>query len=259
MQARSCTDGCVDGAASWRRGCRLRFLMLVLLSTAGLSMAQPCPDSRASLLQVRNTINDLGKNDRAPSGADCAYQWASSESLESKPLDTLQIGFWSDAADIQRRAAEKRYAAKRVQDGDDYLDREITLRRRFLQIALKQDLNSTGRDELRRAVVRHLSALAGALARRQQYLEVDKVLANTDASVIDEEAVNVWLQAVWSCAKFDGQKRNLCTQENREQCKEKIEAFLASVGDMRSRRFPPQTRRDIESLKSLSSKGGCLQ
>jgi hypothetical protein len=169
------------------------------------------------------------------------------------------ISFFLEGADVHRRAAEKRYAEKKKAEGDRYIDNEIALRRRFLETALRADLDGKDNEELRRATVRHLSALAGALARRQQYVEVDKVLADTAASVIDGEAVRVWLQAVWSCAKFDGSKGNLCTEENKAQCKEKIELFLSSVDQMKGRSFPPQTQRDIDALRRLTGEGGCLR
>ena len=201
----------------------------------------------------------MGKSDRAPAAADCALRWSSTFQLDADRLrDPNLLSFFQEAADLHRRAYEKRQAAGRAADADKYLADEVVLRRRFLEAVLQSQEVSTD-ESLRRATVRHLSALTGALARRQQFAEVDKVLANADASVIDEAAVNVWLQALWSCAKFDGKSTNLCTPDNQRECRDPVSGFLASVDDMKGRRFPPQTRRDIGRLRTLTTEGGCLK
>lgn len=235
--------------------------LLVALAMAwpGLAIGQSCPEAGASLAVVRQAINGMGKSGRAPAAADCARQWASTMQLDPERLREPQlISFFQEAADLHRRAYEKRRDASRPAEADKYLGEEIALRRRFLEVALRAP-PAAGDETLSRAIVRHLSSLTGALARRQQFEEVDKVLSNAEASVIDEEAVNVWLQALWSCAKFDGRKRNLCTPENQRDCKERIEAFLARIDEMKGRRFPPLTRRDIDGLRSLTGEGGCLR
>jgi len=235
------------------------FLVAIALAWPGVVLAQSCPDAGAGLAAVRQAITDLGKSDRAPAAADCALKWASTMQLEPERLrEPNLIRFFQEAADLHRRAYEKRRDANRLAEADKYLGDEIALRRRFLEAALRAQ--PTAADEpLSRALVRHLSSLAGALGRRQQFEEIDKMLSNTDASVIDEEAVNVWLQALWSCAKFDGKALNLCTSENQRDCKDRIEAFLARIDEMKGRRFPPLTRRDIDRLRSLTGEGGCLR
>ena len=246
-----------------RYGCHRCAVVSLLITLFCLApeeaRAQVCPEAGAILSVVRNTVNDMGKNDRAPAAADCAAKWAAGLTLDPTRLDEpVVLRFFIDAADLHRRAYEKRVAAHRTADADKYLDGEIALRKRFLDAAVQAQSRSSD-DALRVATVRHLSSLAGALARKQQFAEVDKVLANTDASVIDEAAVNVWLQAVWSCAKFDGNSGNLCTPDNRQKCKDKIVGFLSSVDEMKGRRFPPQTARDISKLRSLTAPTGCLR
>lgn len=242
--------------AGWRR---LGHIVVLLSYVTGPVFAQSCPDAGASLVSVKNAISDMGKSGRAPAASDCALAWASGMNLDSRMLsDQGVVGFFTEAADLHRRAAEVRQSAARNADADRYLANEVALRKKFLEVALRAQ-TSPSDDALRRATVQHLSALSGALARRQQYAEVDKVLANTDASVIDEEAVSVWLQAVWSCAKFDGKTSNLCVRENQDVCRDKVAAFLSSVGEMKNRRFPPQTQRDIQKLKKLTAHDGCLR
>lgn len=252
------------GARSSAFPSRTGLLVAAVLAGVGaawptLAPGQSCPEAGTSLSIVRNVINDLGKSDRAPAAADCALRWSSTVQLDADRLRDLNLlSFFQEAADLHRRAYEKRQAAGRTADADKYLGDEIVLRRRFLEAALQSQEVSTD-EALRRATVRHLSALTGALARRQQFAEVDKVLANADASVIDEAAVNVWLQALWSCAKFDGKSTNLCTPDNQRECRDPVSGFLASVDDMKGRRFPPQTRRDIGRLRTLTTEGGCLR
>lgn len=236
-------------------------LVVVVVGVAwpGAASGQSCPEAGASLAAVRQAINGLGKSDRAPAAADCALKWASTMQLEPERLREPQlVSFFQEAADLHRRAYEKRQSAGRPAEADKYLGDEMALRRRFLEVALR---SPPAPDDgfLPRAIVRHLSSLTGALARRQQFEEVDKVLSNTEASVIDEEAVNVWLQALWSCARFDGRKSNLCTPESQRDCKDRIEAFLARVDEMKGRRFQPLTRRDIAGLRELTRDGGCLK
>lgn len=234
-------------------------LAAMSLAWPGAAVGQSCPDAGASLAAVRHAINGLGKSDRAPAAADCALKWASTMQLDPERLrEPHLISFFQEAADLHRRAYEKRRDGGRPAEADKYLGEEIALRRRFLEVALGTQ-PAVGDEALPRAIVRHLSSLTGALARRQQFEEVDKVLSNTEASVIDEEAVNVWLQALWSCARFDGRTRNLCTPENRRDCKDRIEAFLARIDEMKGRRFPPLTRRDIDRLRTLTGADGCLK
>lgn len=234
-------------------------LVAVVAAWPGAAIGQSCPEAGASLATVRQAINGLGKRDRAPAAADCALKWTSTMQLEPDRLrEPHLISFFQEAADLHRRAYEKRQAAGRPAEADKYLGDEIALRRRFIEAALRSP-PAPDDDVLPRAIVRHLSSLAGALARRQQFEEVDKVLSNNEASVIDEEAVNVWLQALWSCAKFDGRKSNLCTPESQRDCKDRIEAFLARVDEMKGRRFQPLTRRDIDGLRKLTGEGGCLK
>ena len=246
----------------WRPALALiarRRLALLACMVPLLAHAQSCPEPGASLVAVRNAINDMGKSDRAPAAAECAWSWAAGMNLEPELLnDQLVVRFFLEASDLHRRAFKKRSAAGRVAEADKYISDEIALRRQFLEAALSPKIMTTD-DALRRATVRHLSSMAGALALRQQFDEVDKVLSNTPASAVDEEAVSVWLQAIWSCAKFDGKTSNLCTPENQAQCRGRISAFLSSVNEMKGRNYLPQTQRELQKLRNLAGEEGCLK
>lgn len=208
---------------------------------------------------VRAAVNDMGKSSRAPAAADCAWRWASTMTIDVEQLgDPDVLKFFQEAADLHRRAYEQRLRTSHKAAADKYLADEILLRRQFLAAALDAS-GDVPNEGLRRHVVKHLSSLAGALALAQQYKEIDKVLANAQATVIDEAAINVWLQALWSCAKFDGTPTNLCTPDNRQACRDTVTYFLSSVDEMKGRRFPPQTVRDIVRLRSLAGEGGCLR
>lgn len=237
----------------------IRVWAALALAAPTLAFSQPCPEAGARLVTVRNAVNDIGKSGRAPAASDCALRWASTLTLDPEKLtDTDLVRFFVEASDLHRRAYEQRLRADLRPAADKYLSDEILLRRKFLEAAL-QSPDTGANPELRKATVRHLSSLAGALALTQQFREIDKVLSKADAMVIDEAAVNVWLQALWSCAKFDGQTSNLCAPDNQLQCKEKVSAFLSSVDDMKGRTFARQTSREIDKLRGLTGSGGCLK
>jgi hypothetical protein len=179
--------------------------------------------------------------------------------LDSDRLgDSTVVNFFLEASDLHRRAYIKRLDAGKTSEANKYLTDEISLRRRFLEAALQAPA-SANNDALRRAIVRQISSLTSALALQQNFAAVDKMLANIEASIIDDAAVSVWLQALWSCARFDGQPTNLCTAANRQECRGPINTFLVSVDDMKGRRFPPQTKREIGRLRDLAGTGGCLK
>ncbi|MPT26452.1 MAG: hypothetical protein E2602_05920 [Achromobacter sp.] len=238
-----------------------RFLFAICTSVlAPMVAAQPCPSGNAALEHVRNVINDLGKNNQAPAAADCGFAWAAGIALDPNSLtEKVLISFFIEAADLHRRAAEKRFSENLENQADKYLINEITLRRRFIEQALKVDSSTSEYSSLRRAIVRHLSSLTGAWARRKQYIEIDDMLSNTQVSVIDTEAVNAWLQAVSSCDKFDGNPNiNLCVVEKRNYCRDRISIFLSSIDEMKWQEFPPRTKKEITGLRRLTTDGGCL-
>ena len=225
----------------------------LVFSTNGY--AQSCPAAGAKLKVVQDAISDFQKNTRAPSGADCAYRWASNH-LFSPSMEKGEIDFFNMAADVQRAAFKKRADEKASGEADDYLDKEINIRRRFLDQALNQ-ADAVGSD-LRRAVVRHISSLVGAMALRRQYEGAAEYMGKrSDLSVIDDEAWNVWLQAVWSCAKWDGKKANVCEPSTRQICKGEISTFLDSVSSIKSRNLSVRTKRDILQLKEVAK--GCFK
>src|SRR5882724_11960942 len=91
--------------------------LLIAILLPSLAIADECPGPETSLTNVRYAVSDFQKNGRAPAGADCAYEWAVNYNLASSKLDTEVLDFFLAAADIQRRAAEKRYEAKLTADG----------------------------------------------------------------------------------------------------------------------------------------------
>lgn len=230
---------------------------LVGLSTAS---AQTCPPSPAALRTVRNAVSDLQNQARAPAGAKCAFDRADNYAFTAATLSQEEIDFFDTAADVQRRASEIR-ASETPPDtamAEKYLDQEIALRRRFLEKALKEPESPSGA-LLRAAVVKHLSSLVNAMAMRRQYQKAAEYLEERPPNVIDDAALKVWLQAVWSCAKWDGTKANICSPAYARQCSDRISNFLDSVAEMKNRNFPRQAKRDIAQLKSYSSTGGCLK
>lgn len=227
---------------------------------ASAVMAEACPDGDASLVQVRNVINDLGKNNQAPAAADCGFAWAENMNFDDVALtDKVLINFFLEAADLNRRAYRKRAAAKLDQSAANYLDNEIALRKQFVEQVLKADPEIQNYQPLRRATTIHLSAMTKAYVDRKKYSEMADYLSRTPTSIIDSEAVRAWLQAVSSCDKFDGDSNiNLCAVENKRVCQKKISAFLSSVDEMTTRTFPPTTGREIAGLRRLTADGGCL-
>jgi hypothetical protein len=222
-----------------------------------MAIADECPGHGASLTAVINAISDFRANDRAPAGADCAYGWAINYPLDPSNLDSTEtLRFLYAAADIERTAAEKRYGEQRKKDGDRYLDHEVELRKNVLKAALVHDSAGSSTKDLNRFYIRNLSYLISALELHRQYDVVAEDLGDQDPAVIDDEALKVWLRAVWSCARWDGQKNNLCP--DRDKCKEKVNVFLDSVNEMKNRRFSPRTKKDIAALKNLAE-NGCLK
>lgn len=240
-------------------GFRIALIMCLALFTS-FAIAQSCPGGGTALAEVRNVVNDLGKKNLSPAAADCGYAWALGVKLDQETMmETTVIRFFIEVSDLHRRAAEKRFSEGHDSVADGYLSREISLRRRFVEQALKMDAEINDSLPLRRATVKHISALTGAMALRKQYAEIDKMLSNIRSGVVDTEAVNAWLQAISSCDKFDGNPDiNLCVVEKKHECRAKISVFLSSVDEMKSIEFPPRTRREIASLRNLSGEGGCL-
>ncbi|MBG9386654.1 hypothetical protein [Caenimonas aquaedulcis] len=233
-----------------------RLLLILILVGCGPLRAQVCPGAGASPKSVRDAISDFQKNSREPAGADCAYRWANNYVFTGS-IGRDDMDFFRVAADVQRRASEKRRAAGVLAEADDYLEKEITIRRKILDELLK-DPDAKVAAATRPAVVSHLSFLVSAMALRRQYEKAATYLADrTDTSVIDDEALKVWLQAVWSCAKWDGNKTNVCAAATRIICRDKINDFLESVSSMGNRTFPPQAKRDISRLRELAD--GCLK
>lgn len=237
----------------------LRLLVLIGVGlTARAALAQACPPADAGLTSFRAAVNDIAKKGRAPSAANCAYRRIQSSTVGPEDLGTSAfVRFLEEAADINRMAASIR-AKEGAKDAEDkYLDQEIDIRRRFLAAAL--DDKAPAGPALHEATVRNISALANALAFRQSFEEVDKVLSDTEAKYVDAAAVKVWLQALWSCAKFDGVAANPCTPQHRETCKAKVEVFFESLNSMKGKNFTPGTRRDINRLQEQIGPNGCFR
>lgn len=235
-------------------------IMMFFAPFTSIAVAQPCPGGEASLAEVRNVINDLGKNNQAPAAADCGYAWGSSVKLDQDSMaDKVLIYFFTEAADLHRQAYRKRKRENLEKSADMYLVSEIALRKRFVEEALKMDIDVTELQLLRRETIKHISALTGALALRKQYLEIDKILSDTRSSVIDNEAIRAWLQAISSCDKFDGNPDiNMCVVEKKEDCRERISIFLSFVDDLKRQEFSGRTQKEIANLRRLTEDGGCL-
>lgn len=222
-----------------------------------ITAGQTCPASSGKLKATQDAISDLQKNGRAPAGADCAHEVATNYTFGPR-ITKEDIDFFNIAADVQRRAAEKRSAANQTTQADAYLNQEIEVRRKFLDEALRES-DAGGDEPTKRAVVRHLSSLIGAMALRRDFEKAAEYLGQRkDPTLIDDEALKVWLQGIWSCAKWDGNKRNVCAPATREQCRNKIAVFLDSVSNMKGRTFAPESKVEIQQLKQLST-GTCLQ
>lgn len=240
---------------------RMQARILLLICTTCLSClahADECPDIEAGLTAARLSITEFQNNDRTPAGADCAYGLATNHSIDPTAISSSVVSFYKAASDIQRVAADKRKAEGDAEDTNKYLRQEITIRQKILKAALRVASKIPGKGELRPTIVEHLSALASALALQSKYKQLADELGNRDSDIIDDEALEVWLRAVWSCAKWDGNKTNVCSPENRKECREKIEVFLGAADDMKTRNFGRQTKLDIEQLRRLKSKNGCF-
>jgi len=97
-------------------------LMAITLAWTAVVLAQSCPEAGASLAAISQAITYPGKSDRAPAAADCALKWASTMQLEPKRLrEPNLIRFFQEAADLNRRAYEKRRDANRPAEADKYL------------------------------------------------------------------------------------------------------------------------------------------
>lgn len=237
----------------------LRIVFVVLSGLlAPWGQAQVCPASGAGLARVGNAIDDFIRNGRAPAGADCAYSWARGYNFGDASLTDEELRFIRTAADVQRTAAMLRRDSGNQTTADTYLKHEIELRQAFIAAATARD-DAAEVARLRSPVVQHLSYLTAAMALRNQYETVTQTLGEQDPTYVDKEAVKVWLQALWSCASWDGQKTNLCVQEKKTMCRDKITVFLDAWNSMGQRALGPQARSDINALHKLTAQGGCLQ
>ena len=227
-------------------------LALAALIVPIIAQAQPCPSAGADTKKVRDAISDMQKNDRAPAGADCAAEWASSYSFGGL-ITQADMDFFKIAADVQRRAYEKRQNESMNPAADAYLAREIEIRTRILEQALRSPDPAAAKSDLfKRSVVIQLSSLVNAMALRREYERAAIYLGGRNPDHIDEEALKVWLQAVWSCAKWDGKKTNVCSEQNKDTCKERIQVFLTSVAAQTKRTLPPDSDQDLRALKTAA-------
>ena len=233
------------------------FLLVLLLAPQHV-LAQVCPSDDAALGQVRLAIDDFIRKGRAPAGADCAYSWASGYAFGTDRLSDEELKFFRTAADVQRAAARQRLDAGNTASADVYLKHEIELRQDFIKQALTYE-DAQEVERLRARVKSNLSYVTSALALRRQYEKVTDTLGDLDPGYVDQEALKVWLQALWSCSNWDGQKANLCTQKKKDICRDKITTFLTSFDGMGANKLPPQTMSDITGLRKITTKDGCLQ
>jgi hypothetical protein len=236
------------------------------IAALGLSMcfasstfAQECPTSADTLVVARAKIARIANAGRHPSAADCAAKRSAVIALTQENItDPNILEFFREASDLHRKAYQMRRDARLDVDAARYLDKEIDLRQTWIQAAVEP-----GKDvpdgALRRATVRHISSLSSALALRQRFEDVDKFLANAQPSAIDEAAVAVWLQALYSCRAFDGSGSlaKLCSPQNVQACGQRISNFFEAIEQMKGRSYPPQTQRDLLQLKRATQDGKC--
>jgi hypothetical protein len=232
-------------------------LAVCLLLLMHVSHAQVCPSAGTPLNQVRIAVDDYIRSGRAPAGADCAYSWASGFNFGDASLNEDVLLFFRTATDVQRTAANLRLDSGNKAGADGYLKREIELRQSFIKEAMSQE-EPREVARLRSSLVQNLSYVAAAMALRSQYEQVVDMLGDQDPGYVDREALKVWLQALWSCANWDGKKVNICGQEKKQICREKISIFLDAVANMGDRKLAPQTRNDIDGLRKITDKNGCL-
>jgi hypothetical protein len=218
--------------------------------------AQACPDSSANLRAITVSISNSQRAGRAPAAADCGFQHATTYNFSDDAFEDGEVAFFIAAADAHRAAADMRKAAEDKEERDQYLDHEIELRKMFLKKALGATDPSTP-ETLRPKVVKHLSALAQAMSLRQQYFDLTNYLRNQPATFIDEAAVEVWLAALRSCAKWDGNYADVCAGDNKAACQAPIAAFFRSVDAMVARNPKPTLQDDLRSLRIATSAQAC--
>ncbi|HRP20186.1 MAG TPA: hypothetical protein PK925_06120 [Alicycliphilus sp.] len=236
----------------------LAAVVLSLFVTSS-AFAQECPTSVDTLVAARAKIALIANAGRHPYAADCAAQRASISALTQENISDLNVlEFFREASDLQRKAYRKRKDDRLDAEAARYLDKEIELRQAWIQVALEPGKELPD-GPLRRATVRHVSSLSSAFALRQRYEEVDKFLANAQPAAIDEVAVAVWLQALYSCSSFDGlgSLAKLCSPENIQACGQRISGFFEAIDQMKGRSYPPQTQRDLKQLKNATQDGKC--
>lgn len=240
-------------------------MMLAALSCVPsiFNSAWACPDTGGSLTRMLYAIEDYRKNRQAPAGADCAYSWASGINLGTAEWNDTLLNFFRSATDVQRAAAEMRVGENDKAIREDYLKKEIILRKQFIDEALSKNSDSNESTRLRPYIAKHLSNLVDAWALRSEYKEVANDLGSRDPNYVNEGAIKVWLQALWSCAKWDGNTQPLCKVADRQTCKKKISVFLEFLDEMEKRKLkrnlPTETLHDIRALRELRKKGKCLQ
>lgn len=228
--------------------------LVSFLACAQGAWAQSCPQPDTRRSQARFVIDQFIRNGRAPAGADCAYSWATGIDLGATGLTDEVLQFFRTASDVQRTAYNQR-RDNGVPGSEQFLAHEIALRTKLIAAALE----SNDAAQLRPVVAQNLSYLVAAMALKGQWNDVAETLGRHSPTNINKDALEVWLQALWSCAQWDGKKLNVCAQSNRQLCKERILVFLESLDDMGKRELPPQTRADIKGLRLVTSKSGCLR
>lgn len=234
--------------------------IVVAVLQSGPCVAQECPKAGSPIKQVTDTISEFQKNGRSPAGADCAYEWTRNVDFDPAAQQAqLLKALFRAAADIQRNAADQRLGPDDLEQRQLFLQHEVDLRRKFLKGILDAKATPEVLADYQSDIVKHISYLASALALLDKYEDVANELGDKPPIYVDEEAVKVWLQAVWSCAQWDGKKGDLCEAGTRQKCKDSVSTFLESLDGMGSRTFPPKTNVDLRSLKKLTAINGCLQ
>lgn len=240
----------------------MKRLVVAVLSVlvASCASAQVCPKLDESLANAREKIRKIVDAGFLPFAARCADERASIITLDEDNIsDPNVIEFFRDAGYLYRKASDIRKKTGLEEDAARFLDKEIALRKAWIDVALRPGAKLP-QGPIRKATIIHVSERSSALALRQRFKDVDEFLSDVQPTAIDEVAVGVWLQALYSCNSFDGlgSLEKLCRPENTQACGQKISYFFEAIEQMTGRVYPRRLERDIAQLKEKTKDAKCL-
>lgn len=252
-EASSASQQTGRGFRSRRFHCACAAAALVVLMVG--ADASACPQAEAGLRAITNFVSNSQKAGRAPAGADCAYESFGNLNLANESLEG-EVEFYAAAGDAHRAAANKRLSTGDKALHDQYLDHEIKLRATFIANYVDPEKPKIAEDN-RVQVVKQLSALSQAMALRGEYKQVSQLLGDQPATFVDGASVALWLKAIRSCARWDGQYDNFCSAQNLAACRAPIDTFFKSVDAMVGRQFRPSVQLELASLRADAAAKAC--